>query len=322
MNPDASWFTDTRGELAALATAFSWTASALAFTAAAIRLGSLSLNIIRLALALAFFVALEWVLRGLPLPTDAAPHNWLWLSISGLIGFTLGDLCLFRAFVLIGPRRTMLIAALVPMVGAVISWVALGEGLAPLAIAGMVLTMAGVAWVLLERPATAVFDAGAAGPWKGVLLALVATVCQAAGLVLSKVGVSDYDAFAATEVRVIAGLAGFLVVVVVARGLPRLAAAWRNRAGMGYATIGAFFGPFFGVAMSVVAVKYAQVGVAATIISIVPVLIIPFMIILYRERISLRGHRGDCRSGRGGAAVPVREEDVGRVRPGLHTKSE
>ena len=87
---------------------------------------------------------------------------------------------------------------------------------------------------------------------------------------------------------VIAGLAGFLVVVVAARGLPRLAAACRNRAGMGYATIGAFFGPFFGVAMSVVAVKYAQVGVAATIISIVPVLIIPFMIILYRKRISLR----------------------------------
>ena len=156
INPDASWFTDTRGELAALATAFSWTASALAFTAAAVRLGSLSLNIIRLALALAFFVALEWLLRGLPLPTDAAPHNWLWLSISGLIGFTLGDLCLFRAFVLIGPRRTMLIAALVPMVGAVISWVALDEGLSALAIAGMVLTMAGVAWVLLERPAAAV----------------------------------------------------------------------------------------------------------------------------------------------------------------------
>jgi drug/metabolite transporter (DMT)-like permease len=294
MNPDAPWFSGYQGELAAVATAFSWTASALAFTAAAVRLGSLSLNIIRLGLALAFFVALGWMLRGLPLPTDAAGHNWFWLSVSGLVGFTVGDLCLFRAFVLIGPRRTMLMMALVPMIGTVVSWVALGEGLAALAIVGMVLTMAGVAWVILERPPAAVPAPQGQALRTGVLLALGATVCQAAGLVLSKVGVHDpdYDAFAATEIRVIAGLAGFVVVVLAARGLPNLVRACRNRAGVGYATVGAFFGPFLGVAMSVVAVKYAKVGVAATIISIVPILIIPFMIVLYRERVSVRAVLG------------------------------
>ncbi len=120
----------------------------------------------------------------------------------------------------------------------------------------------------------------------------------------------DYDTLAATEVRVIAGLAGFAILVVVLRGVPRLVTACRNRAGMSYAAIGAFFGPFFGVAMSVVAVKYAKVGVAATIISIVPVLIIPFMIVVYHERISLRGDRGDCGRGRGGAALRVAAESI------------
>jgi drug/metabolite transporter (DMT)-like permease len=290
MNPDTAWFTGYQGELAAVVTAFSWTASALAFTAAAVRLGSLSLNIIRLALALGLFVVTCWLIRGLPLPTDAAGHNWFWLSVSGLVGFTLGDLCLFRAFILIGPRRTMLLMALVPMIGALVSWIFLGEGLSALAIGGMILTMAGVVWVILERPPTAVPTQQRSTLRTGVLLGLGAAACQAVGLVLSKAGVHnpDYDAFAATEIRVIAGLAGFAVVVLAVRGLPRLMQACRNRAGVGYATIGAFFGPFFGVTMSVVAVKYAKVGVAATILSIVPVLIIPFMIVLYKERVSVR----------------------------------
>ena len=53
--------------------------------------------------------------RGLFLPTDASLHAWMWLGLSGLVGFTVGDLALFRAFVLIGARRSMLLMSLVPL---------------------------------------------------------------------------------------------------------------------------------------------------------------------------------------------------------------
>jgi hypothetical protein len=82
------------------------------------------------------------------------------------------------------------------------------------------------------------------------------------------------------------------IPVIVLRAWPRLKAGLAHRSGMGYATMGAFFGPFIGVGMSLVAVKYAPVGVAATIMAIVPVLIIPFVIVLYRERISPRAILG------------------------------
>jgi drug/metabolite transporter (DMT)-like permease len=285
-------FNAYRGELAALVTAFSWTVGALAFTAAAKRLGSLPLNIIRLAIAWLMFVILESALRGLPLPTDAAAHNWLWLGLSGLVGFTIGDLCLFQAFILIGARLTMLVTALVPMMAAVMSWLALGEGLSALAIAGMALTTAGVAWVVLEERPAPPPHLGRNAASVGFLLALGASVCQAAGMVLSKQGLEDYDAFAGTQIRVTTGLVGFIVLVIVLRAWPRLKAGLAHRSGMGYATMGAFFGPFIGVGMSLVAVKYAPVGVAATIMAIVPVLIIPFVIVLYRERISPRAILG------------------------------
>jgi len=42
------------------------------------------------------------------------------------------------------------------------------------------------------------------------------------------------------------------------------------------------------VSFSLVAVKYSYVGIAATIMSIVPVLIIPLVILIYRERVSAR----------------------------------
>jgi drug/metabolite transporter (DMT)-like permease len=97
------------GELAALATACCWMASSLAFQGAGRRVGSLPVNLIRLIMALVPLGAYTWVTRGSVLPMDASPRAWMWLSLSGLVGFAVGDLCLFRAFVLVGARISMLI---------------------------------------------------------------------------------------------------------------------------------------------------------------------------------------------------------------------
>jgi len=281
-----------KGELAALATAACWTVSAMAFTEAARRMGSLPLNAIRLAMALGLFLVFEGVTRGSPLPLDASAHNWFWLSLSGLVGFTLGDLCLFRALVLIGPRLSLLMLSLVPVIAATAGWAALGERLSLSSMAGMVLTVCGVAWVILERKplgAGPVVHVSAAG----VLLGLGAACGQAIGLVLSKIGLSDgYDSFASTEIRTLAGLAGFVAVLFIDRAWLRLAAAARSRPGMAYAALGACFGPFLGVSFSLVAVKYTYIGVAATIIALVPVLVIPVVIVVYRERVSPRAVLG------------------------------
>ena len=117
------------GELAALATAVCWTVSSLAFALAGGRIGSLAVNIIRLTLALVAFLIFGIFTRGEALPLSASPTAWLWLSLSGLAGFFFGDLCLFRAFVEIGPRLSMLIMALAPPLTALLGWLALGEKL-------------------------------------------------------------------------------------------------------------------------------------------------------------------------------------------------
>ena len=273
------------GELAALATACCWTISALAFQDAGRRVGSLPVNLIRLAMAVFILGAFTWATRGTPLPTDASLHAWVWLSLSGLVGFTVGDLCLFRAFVLVGARISMLIMTLVPLFTTIFGFLVMHEVLTPTQLAGMALTIIGVSSVVLERrrDANGVIERL---PLGGILLALGGSVGQALGLVLAKFGLGPYSAFASTQIRVLAGLVGFAVVFTATRRWPRVRAALADRQAMSLTGIGAFFGPFLGVSLSLLAVQFTEAGVAATLMSLAPILIIPVAIIFYREHVA------------------------------------
>jgi drug/metabolite transporter (DMT)-like permease len=273
------------GELAALATAICWTICSLFFETAGRRVGSLAVNLIRLVLALGLLSLYSWLFRGPVLPTDATAHAWLWLGVSGLIGFNVGDLCLFRAFVVIGARLSMLIMALVPLFTVIIGWVLLGEHLSVQDLLGMALTVTGVVTVILQRQRNGQ-DKASHMPFAGLLLGLGGALGQATGLVLSKLGMGGYDAFAATQIRVIAGIAGFAVIFSCIGWWPRVGTALRNRKAMAQTGVGAVFGPFLGVSLSLLAVKYTEAGVAATIMALVPVLIIPPAVLILKERVS------------------------------------
>ncbi|HOX45669.1 MAG TPA: DMT family transporter [Myxococcota bacterium] len=282
------------GELAALGTATCWTVTALAFEAAGRRVGSLAVNLLRLALAAGIYSLFGLANRGLALPTDASAHAWLWLSLSGLVGFTLGDLCLFRALVLVGARLSMLIMALVPPLTALLGWVFLGEALTWLDGLGMLLTLVGVGWVVLERRPPDPRGADPRARWSGLALALGGAAGQAVGLVLSKHGMGEYDAFAASHIRVLAGLGGFVLLFTACGLWGRLRPAFKDRRAMAQLGLGALFGPFLGVSLSLLAVQHTQAGVAATLMALVPVLVIPAAWLLRREPVTLRALAGAC----------------------------
>ncbi len=275
------------GEIAALLTALSWTATMMAFEAAGRRVGSLNVNFLRVVIAAVFLAIFGFFRRGLWLPVDASPHNWIWLSVSGLIGLTLGDICLFRAFVLVGARISALIMAFVPVISALISWLFLGEILSRLDQTGMFLTTTGIVMVVMGKRANN--DGTRSGySLPGLLMALGGAVGQAVGLVFSKYGMGAYDAFAANHIRLLAALTGFVLIFTVTGRWRKLAVATRHRSGMAFTGIGSFFGPFVGVSLSLYAVQHTQVGIAATIIALVPIFIIPPSMIFKKEKIGPR----------------------------------
>jgi drug/metabolite transporter (DMT)-like permease len=57
---------------------------------------------------------------------------------------------------------------------------------------------------------------------------------------------------------------------------------------MAVMSLGSLFGPFLGVSFSLLAVKHTATGIAATIMAIVPVLIIAPSVALFKEKVTLR----------------------------------
>ena len=289
------------GEFAALLTAVFWTITAIAFESAGKKVGSLSTNLIRLLLAFIFIGIYSQITRGSFIPFDASTHNWIWLSLSGLVGFVIGDLLLFEAYVVIGSRVSMLIMSLTPPITAFLGWLIMDEKLTKQNFLGMFLTIFGIMLVVLDRKSKnnskeekSHQENGRRNKIKfsypiiGILLAFGGAVGQGSGLVLSKFGMQDFDPFAATQIRVITGFIGFAILFVFMKRWKKVFEAVKNRGAMTRLSIGAFFGPFLGVSFSLLSVKYTTTGVASTIMAIVPVMIIPPAVIFFKEKITFK----------------------------------
>ncbi len=284
------------GEIAALGTAACWTATSLSFEWAGRRIGSLVVNIVRLVIALGFYMILGLITRGTPLPVGASSTAWSWLLLSGLVGLVIGDLCLFQAFVDIGARLSMLVFSAVPPITALLGLAVLGERLVLAEVGGMALTISGIVFVLLQRKPGEVHTAAPAEHdprpehrLRGVLLALGGAVGQASGVILSRLGAgTTLDPFLASEIRVLAGIVGFTVLFTVTGRWRRVAAGVKNGRAMRAVVIGSFFGPFLGVSLGLLAVQHTAAGIASTIIATVPILIIIPSIVVFRERIRIQ----------------------------------
>ncbi len=278
------------GELAALTTAAFWAAGSLLFAAAARRAGGLALNQARITLALIALSLILLVTRGTAWAPAATGRDVAVLAVSGLIGLTLGDWAYFGALVDIGPRLSTLFMTLAPPFAALLAVPLLHETLRPEALLAMALILGGVAWVVLERsPATT----ARGHRIRGAVLGSAAALAQALGLVLSKVGMANaVDPLPATAIRMAAATAGIWVLGTATGRNRKLGVIIRNPVAR-YATLGAtFLGPVFGVWLSLVSVRLTKAGIAATLMALTPVLVLPLVIGIHKERVSRRAALG------------------------------
>ena len=289
------------GEMISLVVAVSWTITALYADKASHRLGSMAANVIRLSLAALFLALLLWVAVGQPYPLYADGRAWLWLALSAVVGYLFGDWCLFNCYLSIGARFGQLFMTLAPPIAAFAGWLILGETLSWQAGIAMAVTLSGIAISILSRGAD--HQVRLSLPLKGVLLGLGAGLGQGVGLVLSKVGMQYYaeavpaDApalmdellpFASTMIRALVGGAGFLLLMRLQGDLPQLRRAVTDRTGMGYALIMTLTGPVLGVSLSLMAVRYADAGIASTLMALTPVLILIPYAFIYKQRIKAK----------------------------------
>lgn len=285
------------GEAAALATSCLWTITSLFFASAGKRIGSLSVNAYRTVIAVGFLAVAHLIVLGTVVPL-ANGAQWFWMGASGIVGLVIGDGGLFAAYVTIGPRRAVLVMALAPLFAILGAYLMLGEVIAQLALVGIAMTLTGVIVVILEseeRSGEIVVSKKLRA--YGLLFALIGAAGQGIGLVLSKKGIDlvsgiTLNPLSATLMRLILGASSIWLVLLVVGKWPQLRGAIRSREGICNVAAGAFLGPFLGITLSMVAVTYTQTGIAQTLMSLMPVLIIPTVWIRYRQRTSWRGILG------------------------------
>lgn len=274
------------GEFAGLATAVCWTITAMSFQVASRRIGSVSVNLIRLVFAFIFYVAYSKIFLNQWLPLDAPVKAWIYLSISGLIGFVIGDFFLFKSYEFISSKISMLIMTLAPPVAAVLGWFMMGETFSFMNTVGMLLVIGGVSMVIMKRDVENGVKKSRY-PLKGLVFAFLGAVGQGVGAVFSKIGMGDYDPFAASQIRVITGIVGFAIMITLMRRWKGVSSGLSDKKASKALVLGSFFGPFLGVSLGMVAFKFTSVGIASTLMATVPVFILIPSHLLLKEKLTV-----------------------------------
>jgi drug/metabolite transporter (DMT)-like permease len=277
------------GELAALGTSLCFSLSSILFTFSGREVGSLVVNRLRLLVAVLVMLLLHTLSFGMPLPIHAESERWFWLGLSGFIGLTLGDACLFQAFVLIGPRLAMLMMALSPALGVLFAWLFLGETLVLTEIVGVGITLGGIMLVLAARREGSQTEATNQRHYLiGLLCGLGAAVGQAGGLVLSKIGLrGGFPVLSGNLIRLLMALAAVWALAAVNR---QLVSSYRivraHPRVMLLVTGGAVLGPVLGVWLTLFAIQNTNVGIVSTLSSLMPIFLIPISYVVFGERVT------------------------------------
>ncbi len=279
-------FLPYQGEIAALTAVVLWSTTALLFESAGKRVGATNTNLLRLLLATIFLCVTLWVQRGHLYPHWATREQQLWLGLSGIIGLAIGDAALFISLVILGSRLAVLLLSLAPIFTTILAWIFLSEALSPLAVIGILLGITGIFWVVSEPRS----EEGQGSKVKGVLLGILAALGQGIGVILAKYGFrTEIDALDATILRMLPATIFMWLVVLVARKTPPIGSIIQDKKSVQFIFIASIIGPYLGVWLANVAVKYTEAGVAATLLAMVPIFIIPMIWIVRGKRPSLRG---------------------------------
>jgi drug/metabolite transporter (DMT)-like permease len=283
---------DLLGYGGGLAAALFWAVSSSFFTLGGRKQSHQAVNSIRLLGATVMLAVTHLLLLGTIFPHGSL-FVWLMLGLSGMVGLALGDGFLMWAHVTIGPRLSMLIMSMVPVVTTSVAWILMGETLRPLQLLAMVVTIAGVAWVILERgPKRSMFKV----TWFGILLGIGGMLGQAIQLLIAKDAIAKIDSanpsLSATYMRILWGTGAIWLVSLQRGRLKKTLGAFKDAKFMKYTMIGTSVGPFMGVWASYVAIEFAPIGIASTLMALAPLFMIPISFFVFKEKPTARAIAG------------------------------
>lgn len=283
------------GELSAVIAAFGFGVTSTLFTLSGRKIGPVAVNRISIPMSLLFLALVHWLVLGTPLPHHIALERWLWLSGSGVLGMWIAFLLITYAFVQIGPRLTLLITAISPIISAILAWLLLDQTLNASSISGMALTIGGIAWVIADNKTENTPSAAQAFK-TGILFALGGATAQAISSIMSSQGVTgDFEPLTGSVIRLLsASVAIWTLAVLQGTSLDSFR-LWRaNPATRPQIVIGSISGPVMGASLLLISFQAIPVGIAMTLSNLTPIFLLPIGYFVFKEQISRQAILGTC----------------------------
>lgn len=251
------------------------------------RLGSESVAHTRMWLALPLVLILTRVVEGVWYPTGWALSTHLILLTSGVLGYFLTDLLMFRAYVLLGSRESMVIMTLSPVVTALFSLRLFNERLSMVQSLGMLVTIGGIATMTLLDGKGDGQQSKGSNKLRGVIYAMVAAVLQSVSFLLAKYALTDGTPVATNLVRTVGGLGSFVIFnVIIKRNAKTHFQGLRNPRYLGLLLLASIAGPVVGMSSQMKAFTLAPVALVSTIVQISPILLLPFDYLILKRKVS------------------------------------
>ncbi len=273
------------GEFAALGAALLWSANSILLTDVTKKIDVMQTNVDRMIIG-ALLLAVTMLLLGVPLKCSVM--QLAYLSLSGIIGLVVGDSFLLKSFKEIGPRLSMLLMSSNPALAAILAYFFLGERLNAWGLLGIALTLGGIAWVVLEgKPG----EKSKKHNVFGIFCSFMGAVGQASGLLFARLAFNEgsVDQFAATLIRLLSAIAVlFPAVILMKRYKMPVRLYLADRKTFNKIFIATFLGTYIGVTLSFVAVIYTKVGIASTLMSTMPVIMLPISYFYLKEKLSYK----------------------------------
>jgi len=272
--------------LAAFGTAVFWAFSAIFFENASKKVGALAVNFWKVVIAFFFLAIAGTIVRGVPFPYDASLRTWIFLSLSGIVGFVIADFFLFNAYVLIGSRITVIFQSLTPVFTALFAYIFIAERMQLHRLIGMAVTVVGILIVVLTRSHQTRKNNEGALSVKGLVYAFFSALFQAGSMVLTKAGLGDYNPISGTQIRVFVAIFGFAInALIMGQGNYVFFRVPKNREAFTATIKGSVFGPFLGVALSLFSMQNTQVAATSTLMALTPVVIIVPSVLILKQKI-------------------------------------
>lgn len=277
------------GEIAALSAALFWSWNSVVLTEATNKIGSISVNVYRMILASIYLYLTILIFN---LNTDVSNNQLLNLIISAIFGLVLGDTFLFLAYKSIGPRISMLLMSFAPPISAVLAFVFLDEILSVSNVIGIAVTMIGIYIVIFENKQK---GKRLEINLKGILYGFLASLGQASGLIFVKIAFNEenLNEFNASFIRLFSAVIILTVGSLIFKKLKTTPKSIVKDKKLALNLVWAsLLGPYFGITASMIAVSHTYVGIASTLMSTVPIIMLPISKFYYKEKLNWKSILG------------------------------